>query len=265
MRRVAIIGFADSYAHAPFHDPTVECWGINELHKYLPRWDRWFELHGRQSFEVKGNRDQEAHVNWLRAQKPVGHPEHKPIFMRELFADIPAAVVLPLEAMSAHFFGSRGWPPYWASSIGFMLGMAIMEGRDQAGRVIDESQAVSWIGLYGIDLASHTEYVDQRPNAEYFIGLAQGLGIEVVIAPGSALLKHDHVYGFEVREDREGVNGLAFLRQRFAEIEQQRDKVISTLNHLDGMKEEVGYHIQRIEHARRGVQLQPAPTPGGAA
>jgi hypothetical protein len=67
-RRVAIVGFADSYALAPFDEAVVEIWGINELHRYLPRWDRWFELHSREAFEVKGSRDQEAHVNWLRAQ-----------------------------------------------------------------------------------------------------------------------------------------------------------------------------------------------------
>lgn len=260
-RKVAIVGFADSYAHAPFDDASVEIWGINELHRYLPRWDRWFELHSRESFEIKGNRDQEAHVNWLRAQPPVGDAKHKPIFMREIFPDIPAGVRLPLEQLSEFFFGSRGWPPYWASSIGYMLGMAIMDGRDAQLRPVSD-QAVSWIGLYGIDLAASSEYADQRPNAEYFIGLAQGLGITIEIAPGSALLKNDHIYGFESREEREGVNGYVFLRKRMAEIEEQRNKVICTLNTLDGMRDEVDYHIKRIEHARRGVQLQ---APGAAA
>lgn len=262
-RRVAILGFADSYALAPFEDRSVEIHGINELHRYLPRWDRWYELHARESFEIKGNRDQEAHVNWLRAQKPVGHPEHKPIFMRELFPDIPAGVVLPLEWLSDRFFGRFGQRPYFTSSIGYMLAMAIAEGRDEAFTPIDDT-AVGWIGLYGIDLASDTEYGEQRPNAEYFIGLARGLGIEVVIADGSALLRGDHLYGFESREAKEGVNGEMFLRTRIVEIEEQRNKVISTLNHLDGLKEECEYHLKRLQHARRGVQLQ-VKAPGGVA
>jgi hypothetical protein len=182
-------------------------------------------------------------VRWLREQPPVGHPDHKPIFMRELFADIPAGVRLPLEDLTTFFFGSRGWPPYWASSIGFMLGMAIMAGRDAQMRPVSD-EAVSWIGLYGIDLAASSEYADQRPNAEYFIGLAQGLGIQIEIAPGSALLKNDHVYGFETREEKEGVNGLAFLRTRLAELEEQRNKTICALNTFDGMRDEIVYHIQ---------------------
>src|SRR3954469_24577871 len=99
-RRVAIVGFADSYALAPFDDASVEIWGINELHRYLPRWDRWFELHGRESFEIKGDRNQAAHVQWLGSHPPVGDAAHKPIFMRELFADIPAGVVYPVQEMA---------------------------------------------------------------------------------------------------------------------------------------------------------------------
>lgn len=256
-RKVAIVGFADSYALAPFDDPSVEIWGINELHRYLPRWDRWFELHARESFEVKGNRDQEAHVNWLRAQKPVDDPAYRPIFMREVFADIPAGVRLPLEWLSDRFFVRFGQRPYFTSSIGYMLAMAIAEGRDENFVPIND-QAVTWIGLYGVDLASNTEYGEQRPNAEYFIGLARGLGIQVEIAEGSALLRGDHLYGFESREDQEGVNGVLFLEKRIREIEEQRNKVICTLNTLDGMKDECSYHLQRLQHVRRGVTLKEA-------
>lgn len=254
MRKVAILGFADTYAEAPFDDASVEIWGLNELHRYLPRWDRWFELHRRQNFEVLGDRAQDQHVAWLKQQAAVGQRGHRPIFMREVFPDIPACVRYPLEMMTEKFFARFGEGAYFTSSIGFMLAMAIAEGRDEEFRPIDET-AVDWIGLYGIDLASSVEYQDQRPNAEYFIGLARGLGITVTIASKSALLKSDHVYGFENRDELEGVNGLTFLQQREREIEDQRNKVIGTLNTLDGMVDEVRYHIERIKHARRGVQM----------
>lgn len=254
MRKVAIVGFADSYAKAPFDDPSVEIHGINELHKYLPRWDRWYELHSREAFEVLGDRNQEAHVAWLQSHPGVGQPGHKPIYMREIFADIPAGIRLPLEELSDRFFTRFGERPYFTSSIGYMLAMAIAEGRNERFEPIDDD-AVGWIGLYGIDLASDTEYGEQRPNAEYFIGLARGLGIEVVIAEGSALLKADHLYGFESRKEKEGVNGEAFLVQRIREIEEQRHKAISQLNTLDGMKDEAAYHLKRLQRARRGVQL----------
>ncbi len=258
MRKVALIGFAESYADAPFHDASVEVWGLNELHRYLPRWNRWFELHRRENFEIRGDRQQEQHVAWLRQQVPVGQFGHRPVYMREIFEDIPAAVRYPLEAMTAKFFGRTGEGAYFTSTIGFMLAMAIAEGRDDQFRPIDEDSAFGWIGLYGIDLASNVEYADQRPNAEYFIGLARGLGITIEIAKRSALLKSDHVYGFENRDEMDGVNGVTFLQKRLAEIEEQRNKVICTLNTLDGMRDEVDYHLKRFEHHRRGVQIPEA-------
>jgi hypothetical protein len=255
MRKVALIGFADSYTEAPFDDASVEVWGLNELHRYLPRWDRWFELHRRENFEIKGDRGQEMHVAWLRQQPGPDAPTFRPIFTREVFADIPACVRYPLEAMTERFFARFGDGAYFTSSIGFMLAMAIAEGRDAEFRPLGD-EAIGWIGLYGIDLASSIEYQDQRPNAEYFIGLARGLGITIALASKSALLKSDHVYGFENRDEIEGVNGLGFLRKRQIEIEEQRNKVICTLNTLDGMRDEVEYHLKRFEHARRGVQLE---------
>jgi hypothetical protein len=257
MRQVAILGFADTYALAPIEDASVEVWAINELHRYLPRWDRWFELHSREAFEIKGNRDQDAHVKWLQSQPGVEQPGHRPIFMRELFADIPAGVVLPLEWLSDRLFARFGQPPYFTSSIGYMLAMAIAEGRDENFVPVgDGSDAIGSIGVFGIDLASDTEYGEQRPNAEYFIGLARGLGIHVHIAKGSALLRGDHLYGFENREDKEGANGETFLRTRMAEIEVQRGSCIDTLKQLDGMKDECEYHLKRLQHVRRGVTLK---------
>lgn len=250
-RKVAIVGFADSYKFAPYDDPTVEIWGLNELHKYLPRWDRWFELHARQAFEIQGNRDQDAHVAWLR-KEPAGA---RPIYMRERFADIAACVLYPREAMAQKFFTRFGDREYFTSSIGFMLAMAIAEGRDDDFRPTGDDH-YTWIGLYGIDLASETEYGDQRPNAEFFIGLARGLGIEVVIADGSALLKSNYVYGFESREEKEGPVGVTFLRKRIADLSEKRGKVLDTLYQLDGALEEATYHLKMHEHARRGVQFQ---------
>ena len=255
MQQVAILGFADSYALAPFERPDVSIRGLNELHRYCVRWDQWYELHSREAFEIKGHRDQEAHVNWLRAQPGVGQPGHRPIFMRELFADIPAGVRLPLEWLSDRFFGRFGQRPYFTSTIGYMLAMAIAEGRDEHFNPIDDT-AVEWIGLYGIDLASDVEYTDQRPNTEYFIGLARGLGIQVEIAEGSALLRSDHLYGFETREDKEGCNGETFLRTRIQELETQRGTCIDTLKQLDGMRDECEFHLKRLQHARRGVTLK---------
>src|SRR5574342_383368 len=45
-KSVAIVGFADSCRElAPFDDPAWEVWGLNHLARYIPRAERWFEIH----------------------------------------------------------------------------------------------------------------------------------------------------------------------------------------------------------------------------
>lgn len=236
-RKIAIVGFAASYREAPYDDPQVEIWGMNELWKYLARWDRWFELHPREVFALEGNRDQAAHVAWLQQQ-----PADKPIYMLQRHDDIPGSVPYPLEAMTMRFFPGqpRG---YFTSSIAFMLALAIAEG-------------ATWIGLYGIDLASDTEYANQRAAAEYFIGVARGMGITVVIASGSALLKSPAIYGYDqVAGQAARVMGRPWLQRRINELQLQRDKVLSTLQSFDGALQEAQYHLKLVEAEDRGVQV----------
>ena len=75
--------------------------------------------------------------------------------------------------------------PYLESSIAYMMALAILEKVDR-------------IGIWGVDLHCESEYVYQRPNLEYLIGLARGKGIKVFIPPQSALLSHANgkLYGF---------------------------------------------------------------------
>ncbi len=214
-KKVALVGFADSWKLAPFDDPSVEIWGLNELHKYVPRWDRWFELHDEQTLGVTvrdlSEGEQKRHLDWLAGQA-IG----KPIYMQPQFCDgrFPAAVPYPLDEMIAKF------GRYFTSTIGYMLALAINDGYD-------------WIGLYGIDLASDIEYPGQRPNTEYLVGLAKGMGRTVVIADGSALLQSGHLYGYEKPVGDAG--GLIdSVKAHRKTLNEQRDKMIAQMNTLDG-------------------------------
>lgn len=234
--KVALVGFASTYKHAPYDDPSWEIWGINELWKYLGRWDRWFELHKRDVFAKEGNREQAAHVAWLQSQN-----ESRPIYMLERFDDIPGSVPYPLKAMSERFFPGQE-RPYFTSSISYMLALAIAEGFTE-------------IALYGIDLAADVEYMHQRPSAEYLIGVARGMGITVTIAPGSALLKSDGVYGYDQQLNQKDVPlTLAWYRERVRVVTENRAKTLDLLHHHDGLLEEAAYHCQLAEQKARGVQ-----------
>ena len=235
-KKVALLGFADSWKLAPFDDPTIEIWGLNELHKYVTRWDRWFEVHDDDTLGVTkretSDGEQQRHLEWLTKQ-----PAGKPIYMQPQFCDgrFPAAVPLPLEALVKEF------GRYFTSTIGYMLGIAMLDGYD-------------WIGMYGIDLASDAEYPGQRPNAEYLVGYAKGKGITVEIAKTSALLKAGHLYGFEKPIGEAG--GLrSTIQNRVVTLKKEHEKHLATLNTLDGAIQEAENMVRLFDFKERGCHV----------
>jgi hypothetical protein len=65
---------------------------------------------------------------------------------------------------------------YFGSTFGYMLAYAIY-------------LEVNKIKCWGVDLDKEEEYIHQRPNAEWLIGIAEGRGINVDIATGSSLMQ----------------------------------------------------------------------------
>lgn len=247
MKRVAIVGFAGTKEQTPFDDLSVEVWSLNELYGWMQpklekvgrRWDRWFELHDMQT--ITDSVEDQAHLKWLQAQAP-----DRPVYMQAAHPTIPASVAYPIEKM-CRMFGR-----YFTSSIGYMIALAMSEGRDEQMNVVDEALAYGWIGLYGIDLAADAEYGEQRPNTEYLLGLAQGKGITIQIAKGSALLKADRLYGFEPGLG-DGPVGEAYDRKRIRDLNAQLTQAKAAVCTIEGAIQEAENRMNLRRHLRRGV------------
>ena len=182
MKKVAIVGFATTRDMAPFTDPEFEIWTVNNLYSAVPRTDRIFQLHHpRHLMSDAHGVAAEDHIKFLQETDI-------PIYMQEKYEDIPASVRFPLEELTAEFGLPRadgtGIDGYWTNSISFMIALAIYEGFDV-------------IHVYGVDMAVNTEYNEQRPSCEYYLGIAKGRGIELYLPPQSDLLKTRFVYGYE--------------------------------------------------------------------
>lgn len=236
-KKVAIVGFAESWKLAPWDAADVEFWCLNEFWKYAPKWHRWFELHDADTLGVSirdlSEGEQKRHLEWLAKD----HGPDKPIYMQPQFCDgrFPNAVPLPLDRLVAQF------GRYFTSSIGYMTALAIADGYD-------------WIGLFGVDLASDVEYQQQRANAEYFVGMAKGMGKTVVLAETSAICKAGHLYGFE-----KPVAGNAIVdavKSHRARLQKQHDQAVATLQTLDGAIQEADNVIKLHEYTERGVHLE---------
>lgn len=234
MKKVAILGFAESYREAPFDDPSVHIAGMNELWRYLPRWDSWFEMHPRAIFAEHGNRDQAAHLAYLQ-----GLDGSRPVYMLEAHSDIPGSRAYPINEVTLGVF-PRHVGAYFTSTVSFMLALAIY-------------QKAEWIGLYGIDLASDTEYTQQRAATEYLIGLAHGMGIEVHVATGSALMKSGRIYGYSQSVHGQGFR--AVVERRVADLKTKHEQTLSLVNTLEGALEEAHFHLKMLDAEERGVSL----------
>ncbi len=253
-RKVAIVGFASSTRMmAPWQDESYEIWGLNSLYAFIPRWSRWFEIHPRALVDRDLPRAELQqinlrHVEWLRGQRPQEHvppfcevckgsddrakgwhgQPYTPIYMQEHYEDIPASVAWPRAAINewtTRMFGKEAELDYFTSTPGQMIATALYEG---FGR----------IEVYGVDLLQTEEYAYQRPGAEYWIGLARGLGVEVLVPTGSALLKANYVYGYSEPVESAAIDPLVkFSEMKDKQLEQQIQQAAGIVNMVAGAQQ----------------------------
>lgn len=187
-KRLAIVGFADSKKDAPYDDPTWEIWGLNDLHNSIKRWTRWFDIH------TADNINEDVKLGRSPADRcGIGGLARLtcPVYMQEKHPEVPGSVKFPLDEILATFKGYTG-ERYFTNSISYMLAYALYEGII-SGRQWDE------IHVYGVDMAVGTEYEVQRASCEYWIGIAEGMGVKMFIPDASDLNKCSFLYGFETK------------------------------------------------------------------
>ena len=175
LRKVAMLGGAKSLQYAPWWDATWELWShasCRHLCKRDP--DLLWDLHPKDlwSDPTKKNWDPK-YATWLKTNRT-------PIMMQEVYPEVPSSIKYPFATMITEF--PRG---YMANHLAYMVALALMEG-------------VTHIGVFGCDYSTGSEYGPQRGSAEYWLGVAEGRGVQVLIPPGCDLLgKPELLYGYE--------------------------------------------------------------------
>lgn len=270
--KVAIIGYTDHRALAPFSDDEWEIWGLNDLYFELggvpPERVRWFQLHSWH--EVAHWKRVPVNINPMNLSGGPPHPRdinhvawlsHAansiPVYLLEPRPEIPNARIFPLDLAMQEFSLDRHTPQrYFTNTISYMLALAIMEGFEE-------------IGVYGVDMmmggGPGSEYGYQRPSCEFFLGIAQGRGIAVHIPDESDLLKTAFLYGqHEGNALRKKLVSLReYYVQRRAECQNQAAAANAGNSELTGA-------INTIEHLLRSWlpgdsesgSLGRAPLPG---
>lgn len=239
-KKLAIVGFAPTRDAAPFADPSWEIWGLNDLHRAIPRYTRWFDIHtidnietdyiaGRTSNAQRKTNIPEAALEQLGIS---GLSKLKcPVYMQEVNPKVPNSVKFPLDEMLEEF-KARGLTGarYFTNSISYMLAFALYEGI-VTGRQWDE------IHIYGVDMAVGDEYIAQRPSCEYWIGIAEGMGVKMYIPDASDLNKTAFLYAWEEKQQRAFEGKMKKIRDdaaaRKQAFEQQRAEIDRLIHHCE--------------------------------
>jgi hypothetical protein len=170
---VILLGTApSSMSLAPFGNPEWEIWACSPGTYGLAvqngvKFDKFFELHRWEKHQPWFS---EGYVDFLRNFDGE-------VIMSEAVPEVKGCALLPWQ-----YLVSKYGPYFFTSSLAWMMAMAIEAGAKK-------------IGLYGVDMAATTEYLDQRLGCQYFAQLAVSKGIEVGVPPESDLLRPAPLYG----------------------------------------------------------------------
>ena len=246
-RKIAILGFGRTVKDCPWQDPSWELWGMNGFHRAAEpdfgitasedRYTLWFDMHTVEytreySKQTGTDGKQEA---WLK------EPHRFPILMLDANPEFPSVAPYPIEEVV-----KKLGRDYFTSTVAYALALALC------------APDVAEIGCWGIDLVHSTEYGDQRPCAEYWIGRAEAAGIKITIHEESALLKQRGRYGYEPpnpleRQLREHLKTqVASLEAAIAKNQGEMERLKSQLHTDDGALQIVRTTIERLDVWNRG-------------
>ena len=236
LKRCAIVGTARSFAMTPWDDQTLEIWGLNDGYMLQPkRITRWYDLHpwhqmhfrtvsaqqgrssgGGEPIPFGAYLRPQGHLDWLRS-RPF------PVYTCDSHPDIANGRVFPRDAILQWFapywpmrFNQAGQvspgPDYEVSTPSWMLMHALAEGYRE-------------IVVTGIHLATEWEYVEQRPNFEFLLGVASGLGVKILLPDATPICKARYRYAYEPKADLP----LQLAHQRIGEIKAEGLKTRQTI------------------------------------
>lgn len=219
-----IVGFAPSWSETPWNIEGAEYWGLNSLHKVAPDkpWTAWFQLH---DLDTHHPHDKAEHVAWLIDSRI-------PIFMWEKHIEkyqLPNAVPYPLDDIVAKF------GTYFNNTVSWEIALAIHIG------------GYKKICVYGVDMATSSEYGNQRPSCEFFLGWAKGAGIEIEIPDSADLLKVPYLYGLQDPEltalEKKMKARAEGLKRDLAAQEEMRNNAQAISLQLRGAIEDTEYYL----------------------
>ncbi len=173
--KLAIIGsHTDTRTHFDYAD-DFDVWVFNEAPKeeWVKRADGVFQMHVPTIWRSRTNRNDPKHYDWLKKNKDAI------VFMQDDYDDVPMSEKYPLDEIHEMFPKAR---KYYTSSVAYSIPLALYKGYTE-------------IHVYGVEMETDTEYGHQRPGVAYWIGFADGLGVDLVFHSNKFF--NEPLYGYE--------------------------------------------------------------------
>ncbi len=160
-KTVAIVGTSQaSREMANMEPPEVEIWGLQSAESFLDRYDRWFQIHNKEAIDLSVPTEKNEFYRTCGI----------PVYVTQSDHCLPTGVMYPFAQIGYRF------RDYWTNTIAYMLALAVHEEYEE-------------IHMWGVDMATGTEYAQERPCVEFWLGLAAGRGITITVPDSSPLLK----------------------------------------------------------------------------
>lgn len=194
-KKLAIVGtHPGTRDNAPFADQNFDIWVFNEAPQaeWCKRWTHDFQMHKPEVYTSPLNMVRGDHWEWLQQDHGIG----KTIFQMEIDPRIPNSARYPLDELIDQFpamipvEGDK--TPFLTSTAAMVIPLALYLGYE-------------YIEVYGVDMASNTEYTYQQHGWAYWSGVARALlGHSFVLKSGEQhFRKRLYAYEGEVQIERE--------------------------------------------------------------
>lgn len=178
LRKIAICGSASTIDFAPFHDASWEIWGHAVCVGRYRRVNRLFDLHPKLMWHDTRKPQWPTYPDWLAKCR-------YPVYMQEKYPEVPQSVRYPYERIFAEFREHCG------NQTDYMVALALSEG-------------VTHLGFYGVHYDCETERYDQLLTMKYWLGFAEGRGVQLVIPKGNPLFSRpSKMYGYQTHQSAE--------------------------------------------------------------
>jgi hypothetical protein len=256
--KIALLGSASSSLRlAPFGNQEWRIWACSPgTYPLLSRCDAFFELH-RWEPGVIGR--PETQRQWFSPEYVAWMGKQSLVWMLEPVSEIPNSKSLPYEELC------QRWGSYfWTSSLAYMLAMAMDEiiaerARRKASGMsevdLEAASKTDMVGLWGVDMSATEEYGYQRAGCQFFLCMANMLGIGVYVPPESDLLRPLPPYGL-VESSHWHIKNLV----RKHELEARRDGMKASMDaaaknvqFLDGAIDDLKYQMDTWGGDRHGI------------